>query len=309
MNPGDSPFDPEPGSLEAGWQDAVARLLGRARPPRPWRDGRQIPWNDPEFSERVLAVHLDPRTHMASRSPAVIRAHVDWLLELLSAEPPPGARPRHLLDLACGPGLYALALARAGLRVTGIDFSPAAVAHARSETAAAGLDGVEILEADLTALPAGLLASLAPIDIATFWFGELASLTPPELRGLLGALAPAVAPGGLLVLESQPWDLFPRDEGTSWEACERSVFLDHPHLWLQEWSWDEDARAEITVHWLIDGRTGEIQRHAQTHQAYTDEELAGLLAGAGFDEPRFFPPITGVDERFEFPLIVARRRP
>jgi hypothetical protein len=26
----------------------------------PWRDGANLPWDDPAFSERMLAQHLDP---------------------------------------------------------------------------------------------------------------------------------------------------------------------------------------------------------------------------------------------------------
>jgi SAM-dependent methyltransferase len=291
------------------WPAALVRLAQRPRPPRPWRDGRQIPWDDPAFSHRVLPVHLDPGTHMASRAPEVVQAHVQWLLELLGGEPQPVARPRHVLDLGCGPGLYAWPLARAGLRVTGLDFAPAAVAHAREVAAHADPEGrTRFLEADLRRLDPDLLAGLAPVDVVTFWFGEFASFPPDEAAAMLRTLASAVPTGGLLVLEYQPWDLFPREDGSSWEVCERSVFLDRPHLWLQEWAWDDEARAEITVHWLLDPDGGELHRHTQCHQAYTDTELADLLAAAGFDRARFFPPITGVDERFEFPMVVARRR-
>lgn len=288
--------------------DALQRLADRPRPPRPWRDGRQIPWCEPEFSRRVLPVHLDPATHMASRAPGVIAEHVAWLLELLSAEPVPDSRPRHLLDLGCGPGLYAVPLARAGLQVTGIDFSPAAVAHARGEATAAGLDQVAILEADLCDLPADLVRGLGPVDVVSFWFGEFGSFPPDQALAMLQAVAPAVACGGLLVLEYQPWDLFPQEDGTSWEVAEDTVFADGPHLWLQEWAWDADARAEITVHWLLDPVSGRLDRFAQSHQAYTEADLVALLARAGFGDVQFFPPITGVDERFEFPVLVARRQ-
>jgi SAM-dependent methyltransferase len=287
-------------------RDALRRLADRPRPPRPWRDGRQIRWQDPELSGRVLRVHLDPSTHMASRSPAVIAEHVAWLLELLSAEAAPAGRPRHLLDLGCGPGLYALPLARAGLRVTGLDFSPAAVDHARELAARAGLDAVAIIECDLLDPPADLAARLDPVDVVTFWYGEFASFPPADALAMLRRLAPAVAPGGLLVLEHQPWASFTQEEGQSWEAAADTAFAAGPHLWLQEWSWDEEARAEITVHWILDLETGRLDRHAQAHQAYTDAELVDLLAAAGFGEVRFHPPITGVDDRFEFPMAVAR---
>ncbi|MBD3221508.1 methyltransferase domain-containing protein [bacterium] len=287
----------------------LRHLLTRAFPPRPWRDGHKIPWHDPRFSERVLPVHLDPDTHMASRAPDVIRAHVDWLFELLSAEEPgPAGRPRHLLDLGCGPGLYALALARAGLQVTGIDYGPAAVAHARAEAAREGLDDrVSIVEADLTALGADLRARLAPVDVATFWFAEIASFTPDEARGLMGDLAAMVRPGGLVVIEWMPEELFARHAETSWETRDRSVFSDRPHLWLQEHHWDDDQRAEITVHWIVDLETGRVERHAQCHQAYAREEIDVLLTDAGFERPTHHPPITGVDEQMEFPVLVTRR--
>ena len=245
---------------------------------------------------------------MASRGPAVIAEHVAWLLELLSAEPEPVDRPRHVLDLGCGPGLYAVPLARAGLRVTGIDFSPAAVAHARGLAREADLSTIDIIEADLANL-ANLadLPPLAPVDVATFWFGEFNSFPPEQARALLNDLAARIEPGGLLVLEYQPWDLFARDDSTRWEVHERSVFADQPHLWLQEHVWDEAAQAEIIVFWILEMGSTAPRRYTQCHQAYTDEELVVMLAAAGFVDPQFHPPIAGADERFEFPVVVARR--
>ncbi len=290
------------------WPESILAVVRRTRDARPWQDGYKIPWDDPGFSRLVLDVHLDASTHMASRAPDVIAEHVAWLLELLTAEPMPEGRARHVLDLGCGPGLYAPALSRAGMAVTGIDFSPAAIAHARTAARDAAIEQVSFIEADLTDLPADLVADLGPVDVATFWFGEFNSFPPVQARAILDGMAAAVTPGGLLVLEYQPWDLFARDQSTSWEAHESSVFCDQPHLWLQEHHWDEELRAEIIVFWVLEAATGRLQRHTQCHQAYPDTELAAMLAEAGFDEPRFFPAVTGVDERFEFPVLVARRR-
>jgi SAM-dependent methyltransferase len=56
--------------------------------------------------------------------------------------------PARALDLACGEGRNAVWLARLGWDVTGVDFSEVAIAKAREQASAAGVD-VEWLVADL----------------------------------------------------------------------------------------------------------------------------------------------------------------
>jgi SAM-dependent methyltransferase len=62
-------------------------------------------------------------------------------------------KPHHrLLDVACGQGPVALAAARLGARVTGLDNTPELLAVARARAEAAGLE-VGWLQADMTAMP------------------------------------------------------------------------------------------------------------------------------------------------------------
>lgn len=69
-------------------------------------------------------------------------AEVDFLLTLYPIGP--GAR---ILDVGCGTGRHAIALAKRGYRVTGIDISAGMLAVARMKTEELGLD-VEFLRAD-----------------------------------------------------------------------------------------------------------------------------------------------------------------
>ncbi len=293
-------------SQASAWRDAIAAIAAATRPPRPWRDGRQIPWHDSDFSQRMLRVHLDQSTHMASRTREVIASHVRWLDQLLREEFGADPARRRVLDVGCGPGLYCHELARRGWRPVGFDIAPAPLAWARQAAAAEGL-ACRFLEADLTRLDDAALAALGAADCITFWYGEVHSFPEQEAAAFLARLATLLTPGGLFVLEYQPYELYPREDLQEWRACERSPLSDRPHLWLQEYHWDEAQQSEINVHWVIDAGTGRLARYAQSSRAYRDRELVALLSRAGLTRPAFYPPITGVSERFEFAMLVARR--
>jgi SAM-dependent methyltransferase len=282
---------------------ALARIQAAERPVRAWVTGSQLPWNEPWFSRRMLDVHLDPSTHMASRSVDVISRHLDWLeSQLVSVSRGRG----HILDVGCGPGLYCHELARRGHMATGFDFAPASMNWARSTAEAEKLD-CRFLEADLTQLPNDFANQVGPVDAITFWFGEFHSFPPTIAAEILHKLAACLKPGGQFVLEFQPWDLFVPEESSEWSAHESSVFCDKPHLWLQEFHWDENARAEVHVHWILETESGDLNRYVQCNQGWPEDELVALLAEAGLVDPAFYPPVTGVDERFEFPLVVTKK--
>ncbi|MCP4422955.1 MAG: hypothetical protein GY803_00540, partial [Chloroflexi bacterium] len=96
---------------------ALWRIYNRPERPSPWTTGGNLPWDDPDFSRRMLREHLDQSHGAASRQDAERAAQVDWLWEKLGLQ-----SGQHLFDVTCGPGLYAAAMARRGCRVTGVDF-------------------------------------------------------------------------------------------------------------------------------------------------------------------------------------------
>lgn len=101
-----------------------------------------------------------------------------------------------VLDLYCGPGRHALALARRGIRVTGVDRSPALLAEARRRARAMGLQ-VHWLEADARVLPpigpfAGAVSLRAP------WAYRQ---DPVQDRQVLARVAERLLPGARLLLD------------------------------------------------------------------------------------------------------------
>lgn len=197
-------------------EKSLALIAAEPHPPTPWRDGTQIPWHDSDFSERMLKVHLDQSTHMASRSREVIVSHVRWLTRLLESTL---GRDRGLriLDIGCGPGLYCHELARRGHSAVGFDFAPAPLRWAR-ETADSERLECEFHHLDLTRLETADIESLGVFDAVTFWFGEFHSFPTATARRFLPQLAALLRPGGVFALEFQTFDSYPPPRRTGMDS-------------------------------------------------------------------------------------------
>lgn len=66
-------------------------------------------WTNKHISQQMLAAHLDPTYEGASRNHDFIDQSVAWIKQIL----PPAQYP-NLLDVGCGPGLYAERFCREG---------------------------------------------------------------------------------------------------------------------------------------------------------------------------------------------------
>lgn len=83
----------------------------------------------------MLKAHLNPEFEGASRKLTFIEESVAWIKDIVS----PMKYPL-LLDVGCGPGIYAERFAASGYQVTGIDFSARSIDYARSSALKKGLD-------------------------------------------------------------------------------------------------------------------------------------------------------------------------
>src|SRR5262245_42999236 len=163
------------------------------RPAQPRLHGSDFPWNDPVFSERVLREHLDESHGAASRTAKERMLQIDWLWEKLGLLP-----EAQLLDVTCGPGLYAVEFARRGCRVTGIDFSPAASTCVNALAAGQGMvNRCTFIEQDVRQMK---LAE-ASFDAAIFLYEQLALLKEEDAQQALNTIARALKPEGRLVVE------------------------------------------------------------------------------------------------------------
>ncbi len=275
-------------------------IVNRTPKPAPWTEGDNIPWNDPGFSERMLAEHLSQEHDLASRASVTIDEHVDWIFSTIL-----DGRPGMLLDLCCGPGLYIHRLSARGCECVGMDFSPASIRHAK-EAATAGDLPCSFVLADLREEDFGI-----GFDLVSMIYGQFNVFPRDRGMEILRKAHSALAPGGRLLLEVQSATQIQKggESGPSWYSAPSGLFSDKPHLVLQENFWDAEASAATTRFLVIDAETASVSSSALSNEAYTEEELDDALRSAGFDEVQRFPSLSGkvVSEETDLPVVVARR--
>lgn len=276
-------------------------LIERQAVPDPWSEGEKIPWNDAAFSRRMLDEHLSQAHDAASRRAETIDRHVAWIHRALLA-----GEVTQILDLGCGPGLYAMRLARFGHRVVGIDFSPASVAYAQAQAKREALP-CRFVEADIRRADYG-----SGYGLAMLIFGEFNVFHPDHARAILCKIYAALDAGGLVVLEPHTFEAVRRlgAQMPFWYATPSGLFSDRPHLCLTEAFWDADRNVATERYFIVDAQSGDVVRHATSTQAYTEEAYQTLLEQCGFDQVQIYPSLVGAkdEDQTDFMAIVARKR-
>lgn len=266
---------------------ALWRIYNRPERPKPWDQGGNLPWNDPAFSERMLREHLDDSHGAASRAAKERTLQIDWLWEKLTLEP-----DADVLDVTCGPGLYAVELARRGAQVEGVDFGPAAVAYARDLARAEGVAGrCNFVEADVRGHDFGR----ERFDAALLLYGQLAVFPRREARQLLAAVAAALRPGGRLCVELLDQERVDRQESAWWFTGEAALWGDAPFLSLGERFWYEEEMLSCERYYTLHLETGEVDEILLCDQTYAVEEMVDMMRRAGFAAADVYPAWDGLD--------------
>ncbi len=271
-------------------------ILNRRVPPEPWEEGDKIPWDDSDFSRRMLVEHLSQSHDRASRRGSVIDQHVAWIHDSLLR----GKRSR-ILDLGCGPGLYTTRFASLGHECSGIDFSPSSIDYAR-EQSVRQLRACDYRQADLRAVDYG-----AGFDLVMLIFGEFNMFSRQDALTILRKARQSLVPSGLLLIEAHTFD-FVEAMGQavpSWRSVPAGLFSGRPHLVLTEHFWHERRRVATQRTFVIDAGTSNVDRYVETTQAYTVEDYSSALTESGFSLRQTYPALPGSPEPGEFVVLVA----
>ena len=276
----------------------LMNIVKRTPVPDPWSEGEKIPWNEPEFSKRMLQYHLAQDHDLASRRFSIIDKHVKFIDDLAGG-------PSKVLDLGCGPGFYASRLTSLGYRCKGIDFSPASIEYAKGQAEKAGQE-IDYLTEDIRTAEYG-----EGYGLAMMVYGEFNVFKKEDIRAVLKKAYDSLEKGGVFIAEPHTFEAVKSfgEAAPSWYSSESMLFSDEPHLALMECFWVEEHSVTINRYFIVDTATGKVALHASTMQAYSNEEYEALLRGAGFSQVEFHDSLTGeeVDENEHLMVIVGRK--
>lgn len=188
------------------------------------------------------------------------------------------AQPQTLLDVACGEGTFAVAMAKQGFKVTGVDRSPQMLRHAREQALREGVE-VDFILQDMRSL-----AFDAAFDVATCWYDSLNYLlAAADLEGAFAGVRRALKPGGLFVFDMNTiYGL-----AVLWQRYPAHINEDTPESFeVQRASYDFEtniATAHITG-FLREGGMWSRLDEEHHERGYSLSEIRQCLQSAGLRE-------------------------
>lgn len=239
--------------------------------PAPFTPGEPLFWDDPHISKQMLKAHLDPDTDLASRRPETIKKSVDWINATLRLRP--GAS---ILDLGCGPGLYAACLAESGLRVTGVDYSRRSIEYATQYAQQHGLDIRYRYQDYLT------IEDENQYDAAFLIYGDFCPLWPEQRERLLANVRRALKLSGHFILDvTTPTHRKKYGSRNGWYTVESGFWKPGPHLVLEE-GFDYPEQSIFLDQAIVIEEDGNVSVYRNWFQDYDPATITAELEQAGF---------------------------
>lgn len=252
-------------------EQILAELIKLQQKPAPYMPGELLFWDDSHISSQMLKVHLDPEMDAASRRPETIERSVKWLIETLELE-----TGDPVLDLGCGPGLYASRFARAGLQVTGVDYSRRSINYARNSAVENGLNIDYRYQNYLD------LNEESQYQAAFLIYGDFCPLNPEQRSRLLRNIYRALKSNGKFMLDVTTREHRKKHGNKNkWHALESGFWKPGPHLVLEQ-GFDYPEQSVWLDQYTIIEADGKISVYRNWFQDYTPDTITAELWEAGF---------------------------
>ena len=259
----------------------LSRIRQLQEKPQPFEPGEPHFWTDPHIAKQMLAFHLDPSVDAASRRPETIERITSWIAASVGLRP--GDR---ILDLGCGPGLYAERLAQVGFQVTGVDFSQNSIDYASAQAREKNLPiqyrCLNYLELEDQALYSAVLLI----------YGDYCPLSPGQRAQLLANVRTALIPGGCFILDvTTPRLRQKHGLQNRWYAAGQGFWKPGPHLVLEKgFAYPDNLFLD---QYIVIEADGKISVYRNWFQDFTPDTIRAELAAGGFEIEGLWGDLTG----------------
>ena len=277
-------------------------------------------WDDNHISKGMLEAHLNLAIDSATRNLDFVQRSVGWI----SSIAPTGKYPR-LLDLGCGPGIYAELFyvigncvdsslsprsaakrmrkqfprqiaenkyahsafcSDAGYQVTGVDLSKRSIEYAKRS---AETKGKHITYKVCDYL---LLDYQNRFDIATLIYCDFGVLSTNDRAALLKKIRDALRPNGCLIFDVfTPQQYAGQEEYKDWVYADSGFWSETPYLCLNSLYRYDEENTFLRQHLII--TEDQINCYNVWEHTFKKDELISDLADAGFKIVGFYGDIAG----------------
>lgn len=254
-------------------------------------------WDDEHISKGMLEAHLNPELESATRTFGFVEKSVEWISKVA-----PAAEYPNLLDLGCGPGIYAELFDDVGYRVTGIDLSKRSIDYAR---ASASVKSKQI------AYEVGSYLSMnyqEQFDVATLIYCDFGVLSTDDRAVLLKKINAALRSNGRLIFDVfTPQQYTGIAESRDWSYEESGFWSPASYLCLNSLYRYDDVNTFLQQHLIIS--EDKVNCYNVWEHTFTRDEIKKDLKSAGFNIDGFYGDVAGNDDSADSKqlCIVARK--
>jgi 2-polyprenyl-3-methyl-5-hydroxy-6-metoxy-1,4-benzoquinol methylase len=259
----------------------INQLMELTQKPALFTTGEKKFWDDQHISKSMLEAHLDPNHDGASRRPESIDQTVHNLFK--SGILKQGMK---VLDLGCGPGLYAERLYKAGVEVVGLDLSERSIAYARKKAKESGL------KIDYRCMNFFDMDYTNEFDVVIQVYGELNTFSDVMRDRLLKLVYKALKKDGIFIFDvSTRVHRMKYGLKNSWYISDGGFWRPGKHLVLEQGFDYPKEDSWLDQYIVVDERGSKVYRN--WFHDYSLDSINTVLNAAGFDTKYVWNDLTG----------------
>lgn len=249
----------------------IVKIIKTVGNPTPYDKGTDIMWTDKHIAKFLLDAHINPEIGVASRTSKDIDKTVDMIDKMIQ----PGSE---ILDLGCGPGLYAERLSKKGHKVTGVDFSKNSIDYAIKQCEQSRSNIKYINDNYLN------LDFEGQFDFIMMIYCDFGVLVPEERISLMKMIHKALKPGGIFLFDAIDAETIERlNFNSSWEMSESGFWKPTPYICLSRSFHFKENKATLDQH-LVIGDDDSFRLYRFWNHYFNQEDVEKIFGPIGFSK-------------------------